>query len=513
MQAFQPVKFGKYLLLDRIAVGGMAELYRAKLIGDEGFEKLIAIKKILPHLVGEERLVKSFIDEARLAAFLEHENIIRIYDFGKNNNDLFIAMEYLSGKNLREVIDYSKQKSQPIGLGKTLYIFLCICNGLHYAHSLKDFSGTSLNIIHRDISPPNIFITYGGDVKIIDFGIAKASSQNTATQAGTIKGKVAYMSPEQANGNVLDHRSDIFAIGAILYEMITGKKPFEGDTFEILAKVRNVDFELPEKIVTGIPASLNDIILKSLAKDLQERYQSCGDMLVDIEKCMHELGLRTNAWSFMRYIKALFAREIELEEKVLQKVAVLSDNIKGSVTQKSDTTLFLDELETLGPVNKKICVFGAVATGKTSIVSRYCNDKIPEKYNFTAGVSTCKKSIKFDGKNISVFIWDFCGEDRANRIDSNFFRGMDGYFLVLDFTRTFTINSAISIHKRIEGVVGKLPFICLINKTDLSGKDEFKEDVMKELQGNGWDLIKVSAKTGKGINIAFISLIEKMMDN
>jgi serine/threonine protein kinase len=210
MTAFQPQKFGKYQLLDKIATGGMAELYRAKLTRAEGFEKLIAIKKILPHLSCEGELVKAFVDEAKLAALLQHENIVQIYDFGNLEGEYFIAMEYLFGKDLRSIIRKAEERNMSIGLENTLYLVSQICAGLDYSHNLKDLQGKPLNIIHRDINPQNIFITYEGQVKLIDFGIAKAASHNTTTHEGLIKGKLAYMSPEQANGEVIDHRSDIF---------------------------------------------------------------------------------------------------------------------------------------------------------------------------------------------------------------------------------------------------------------------------------------------------------------
>ena len=200
MTTFQPVQFGKYILLDRIATGGMAELYRAKITGSEGFEKVIAIKKILPHLTREESLISSFIDEAKLAAFLQHPNIVQIYDFGEMEDSYFLAMEYLFGKDLKFIIEKSKEMQNPIELEDALLITTQICNGLFYAHNLKDFHGKPLNIIHRDIGPQNIFITFDGQVKIIDFGIAKAANQSTITQSDLIKGKVAYMSPETGPG-------------------------------------------------------------------------------------------------------------------------------------------------------------------------------------------------------------------------------------------------------------------------------------------------------------------------
>ena len=216
----QPTGFGKYLLLDRLAVGGMAEVYRGKLIGEQGFEKLVVIKRMLPQDAAKDEMVSAFIDEARLAALLQHENIIHVYDFGEMDGGYFIAMEYLFGKELRAVLEKSIAAQRRIPLADCLYVAARICDGLHYAHELKDLHQRLLHIIHRDVSPQNIFITYDGKIKIIDFGIAKTSLQSVRTQTGLVKGKLAYMSPEQAMGSKLDRRSDIFATGAVLYELL-----------------------------------------------------------------------------------------------------------------------------------------------------------------------------------------------------------------------------------------------------------------------------------------------------
>lgn len=266
MPGFKPTAFGKYLLLESIAMGGMSQLYRAKITGAEGFEKLIAIKSILPHLCGEKDLVTAFIDEAKLAALLNHQNIVQIYDFGLMENSYFIAMEYLIGKDLRHTFSKSKEKNTSLGLERSLYIASRTCAGLDYAHKLTDFQGKPLNLIHRDISPQNILITYEGEVKIVDFGIAKAALQDTVTQNGLIKGKVAYMSPEQASGAKIDHRSDIFSAGILLYEMVTGKRMFAGEPLQVLERVRRGEFEPPEKAMSGLPPKLYEILQKALAR-------------------------------------------------------------------------------------------------------------------------------------------------------------------------------------------------------------------------------------------------------
>jgi tetratricopeptide (TPR) repeat protein len=315
----QPIRLGQYLLLEKLATGGMAQLYRGKIVGVQGFEKIIAIKQILPHLTAEKELVDAFIDEAKLAALLNHQNVVQIYDFGKIDDSYFISMEYLFGKDLRATLTKSRDTGKPLGIQNALHIAARICAGLDYAHKLKDFQGKALNIIHRDISPQNIFITYEGEVKILDFGIAKAASQSTITQLGMIKGKVAYMSPEQAAGNPIDHRSDIFSAGILLYEMLSGKRMFLGDTMQILAKVRKAEFDPPEAAFPGMPVTLYKVLHQALAKEPSERYQTCGDFLADLEECMVGLEVRPSPRALGLYMKGLFGEEIAAEGEVMRE--------------------------------------------------------------------------------------------------------------------------------------------------------------------------------------------------
>ena len=319
MTSLQPKQLGKYIILDQLAVGGMAELFRSMITSVQGFEKLIAIKKILPHLANEGDLVNSFIDEAKLAALLHHQNVVQIYDFGSLEDTYFIAMEYLLGKDCRVISSKAKEKNIPLDRRNALFIVSRICAGLDYAHKLKDFQGKALNIIHRDISPQNIIITYEGDVKIVDFGIAKAASQNTHTQMGMIKGKIAYMSPEQATGKAIDHRSDIFSCGIILYELITGTRMFSGDTMHILSKIRDADFVNPEELQSDIPKQLLEVLDRALQKDPEKRYQTCGDMLNDLEECM-QFDTHPSPQGLSKYMKKLFADEILAEQQHLQKI-------------------------------------------------------------------------------------------------------------------------------------------------------------------------------------------------
>jgi len=337
MNEFENRQFGKYLLLDRIAAGGMAELYRAKIIGDQGFEKLAVLKRILPHLSGQEDLVKSFIDEAKLAALLQHQNIVHIYDFGSLENSYFIAMEHLFGKDLSLISKKLIEKEMQFGLENALYITAQICKALDYAHNLKDLEGNSLNIIHRDISPQNVLITYDGEVKLVDFGIAKAASQCNVTRVGIIKGKVAYMSPEQAFGDPIDHRSDIFSVGILLYEMVTGKRMFIGDTLKILAKVQKAEFDSPDKLVEGLPPALLKIIYKALAQKPGDRYQTDREMLADIEECIYENSLRPDSLGLTTFMRDLFKDDIDNEQRHIRESTKTRELDRSKIGEEEKT--------------------------------------------------------------------------------------------------------------------------------------------------------------------------------
>jgi len=342
MNEFKPIRFGKYLLLDKVAMGGMAELYRAKITGEEGFEKVVAIKRILPHLASEKDLVNSFIDEAKLAALLHHNNIAQIFDFGSLEGTYFITMEYLFGKDLSFFIKRSKNKNLPVRLEHALFIVSRICAGLDYAHKLKNLKGKPINLIHRDISPQNVFLTYEGDVKLLDFGIAKAAIRSTVTEIGMIKGKVAYMSPEQAAGKTIDHRSDIFSTGILLYEMVTGKRMYKGDTLQILSQVCEAKFDPPESAIDGQPPKVYEIIHRSLKKEPEQRYQTCGEMLVALQECTSEIQMQTTARSFAQHIKTIFKKEITAEEKQIKREAAWIEPTVEPEIDKGKTISFAE---------------------------------------------------------------------------------------------------------------------------------------------------------------------------
>lgn len=331
---------GKYLLLDTLGTGGMAEIFRGKLLGEEGFEKLIVIKKLLPSLCKNQEMVTHFINEARLAALLQHENIACIYDFGNIDNEYFIAMEYLFGKDLSSFIHKLQARQETIPPEFALSIASKVCDAMEYAHSLKDLQNNPLNIIHRDLTPHNIFITYEGKIKVIDFGIAKNELQDNETQVGVVKGKISYMSPEQLAGTALDHRSDIFSIGILLYEMLSGQKLYSGNTAELIQKAIKADYKPLAEIVPDLPASVYTIVEKTLQRKPNDRYQSCGQMQTDIDDCLHSISEHINAKNLKKFALQIFKKEFEVDNenatKVIAKTVFYSTKNKFNDSLKTD---------------------------------------------------------------------------------------------------------------------------------------------------------------------------------
>jgi eukaryotic-like serine/threonine-protein kinase len=318
----QPIPFGKYLLLDRVNIGGMAEVWRAKTFGAGGFERIVAIKRILPNIAEDEEFISMFLDEAKITVQLNHANIAQIYELNNLSNSYFIAMEYVSGKDLRAVFDRCRKRGEPAPIPLTCFAIAQCCEGLDYAHRAKDRQGRDMGIVHRDVSPQNALISYDGEVKVIDFGIAKAAGKATKTQAGILKGKFGYMSPEQIRGLPLDGRSDIFAIGVCLYEMLTGERLFVGDSdFSVLEKVRKVEVLPPSHFNRKIPDALERIVMKSLAKDVDDRYQHATELAEDLRGFMYSTGNAFARKDLAAFMKATFAEDYEKERARIQEYA------------------------------------------------------------------------------------------------------------------------------------------------------------------------------------------------
>jgi len=274
--------FGKYFLLDKLGTGGMAEIYKAKTFGSDGFEKTVVIKKILPHWANDPEFIRMLVDEAKLSVMLDHPNVVDVMDLGSVDSTYYIAMAFVDGFDLKTLMNRVEEKGRKIPLDVACYIVMQTAAGLDYAHKKIGQDGKPLNIIHRDVSPHNILLSYNGEVKISDFGIAKAASKGSFTATGMLKGKFSYMSPEQTRGETLNHQSDIFPLGVVLYEMITGKKCFDGDTaLAILEKIRHCNLK-PEDLPASIPEALRQILAKAMAGNLKDRYASAEAFQVDL---------------------------------------------------------------------------------------------------------------------------------------------------------------------------------------------------------------------------------------
>jgi serine/threonine-protein kinase len=281
-------RLGKYEIVERIAIGGMAELYLAIALGIEGFQKLVVLKRVSPHLQHDVDLVKMFVDEARLAAALDHPNIAQVLDIGRNAGEYFFAMEYLHGRDFRELMHAAKERGG-LPLGCAIEVVLGVARGLHHAHERRDPGGEPMGLVHRDVSPANVVITYEGSVKLVDFGIAKAAVLTRKTQAGTLMGKVGYMSPEQCLGESADRKSDVFALGILLYEATTGQRPFRADSqFAVMNQIIHGRWKPPGVVVPGYPERLAAIVARAMATDPHARYPTAHALQLELEAFAHE---------------------------------------------------------------------------------------------------------------------------------------------------------------------------------------------------------------------------------
>jgi serine/threonine-protein kinase len=275
---------GKYKLVKLIASGGMAEVYLARQAGAAGFEKRVCLKRILPHLARDKQFVDMFLNEARLAASLDHPNIVSIFDLGEANGNYFIAMEFIDGPSLRAVHKRAADLNELLPIPELLKIISMAAGGLEYAHNLCDADGNALGLVHRDISPDNILVHRNGSAKVVDFGIAKAANSSGHTRTGTLKGKVAYMSPEQLRGEPLDRRTDVFALGVVLYEMVSGRRPWDAvSDVALIGKIVAEDAPPLGELRPDAPRELLNIVDRALAKDRGQRHQSCAELQADLE--------------------------------------------------------------------------------------------------------------------------------------------------------------------------------------------------------------------------------------
>ncbi|WP_433928072.1 serine/threonine protein kinase [Sorangium cellulosum] len=281
----------RYRVIKRLASGGMAEVFVAESAGIEGFKKQVAIKRVLPQLSKKEQFIAMFLDEARLSAHLSHSNVVSVFDIGVGDGTYFIVMEYVDGADLRALLEHQKKVGRPMSVEVAAFMAAKMCQGLAYAHDLATADGKPLQIVHRDITPANVLITRYGEVKIVDFGLAKASSQLAESDAGIIKGKFGYLAPETVLEQGVDQRVDIFALGIILWEMLAGRRLFLGDSDYITVRlVRDAVIPSLQQINSEVPRDLEQIIRRALARDPDARYRAARDLGRDLTRFLYRYG-------------------------------------------------------------------------------------------------------------------------------------------------------------------------------------------------------------------------------
>jgi serine/threonine protein kinase len=315
LRMFRPTLFGKYLLTHRLAVGGMAEIYKAKVFGVSGFEKDLVVKQILPQYAKYREFIDMFVDEAKITVSLSHGNIVPVYELGRIEGIYFIAMEFIHGRDLSQTMLRADELDLYFSPEQAVAVIIDTLKGLDYAHRRKDRKGESMGIVHRDVSPQNVVVSFDGEVKILDFGIAKAAQRLSATHPGAVRGKFGYLSPEQASGKPVDRRADIFAAGTVLWELLTMKRLFgTGTEAQALDNIRKAVVEPPSSINPDVPEALDDLVLQALQKSPDARYKDAGAFQLALSKFLYSSGGAVTSESIGNYMKRIFAEHLDAEE-------------------------------------------------------------------------------------------------------------------------------------------------------------------------------------------------------
>jgi serine/threonine-protein kinase len=331
---------GRYQLLAHLASGGMAEIYLARQTGIGGFEKLVVVKKILPNLAREKVFVEMFLDEAVIAAQLNHPNVVQIYDLGQSGDDYYIAMEYLEGESLGHLTSEGTRVRKPLPPGLAAGIVTQVCDGLAYAHAFEDDNGKPMGIVHRDISPHNIIVLFSGVVKVVDFGIAKAASKMHQTKVGTLKGKLAYMSPEQCMGSEVDARSDVFSLGVVLWELLTHRRLFKREVEPAMIRAI-MDEPIPKvhDVRKDAPAALAAAADKALSKKPEDRYPGAAEMKADLQAYLRQESLEAGAEQIAGYAHEVLGKRARTKKRLLEDIR--KKGVKGvslgALKPKSDS--------------------------------------------------------------------------------------------------------------------------------------------------------------------------------
>jgi eukaryotic-like serine/threonine-protein kinase len=323
----------RYKVLEKVAAGGMAEVYRAESAGLEGFKKIVAIKRVLPHLSEKKQFIGMFLDEARVSAHLSHSNCVQVFDIGVGDNTYFIVMEYVDGSDLKGVIEYRRKHNQAFPVEEACLICVKILEGLAYAHELTDGKGESLHIVHRDMSPPNVLITRHGEVKIVDFGLAKANSQLERSEPGIIKGKFSYLSPEAAKGLPVDGRTDIFAVGIILWEMLAGRRLFMGESdLETVRMVQSARVPSIREINRAVSPELERVLLKALTEDPDQRYLRARDFGKALNQLLFTMGRSVSSFEIAELVEPI-RREREHKRKLQKRQSIIGTLIDEAMLE------------------------------------------------------------------------------------------------------------------------------------------------------------------------------------
>ena len=344
-------RVGPYEIVRRLARGGMADLFLARTVTDT-FERLVVIKKILPRYADHPRFVQLFSDEAKLAKSLRHKNIVEVFDIGGTGGETFFAMEYLHGQDVRSILHRAWKREEKMPIKHAVHIATQVASALSYAHAMRRADGTLLDIVHRDVSPSNVIVSYDGAVKLLDFGVAKAATSSVKTRTGTLKGKIAYMSPEQAKGGSVDRRSDVFSLGICLWEMLTTSRLFRGENdLATLQLIINEAPKKPSEVNSDVPKDLERIVLRALAQDPNQRYQTAHELQAELEEFVRTQQMVQSTSALGMYMSVLFQPEIAAWKDAKAAGAQLSEHLTQVHENKQELTTPLSESEFIEPVH------------------------------------------------------------------------------------------------------------------------------------------------------------------
>lgn len=331
-----PERFGRYEVATLLATGGMAEVYLAKLVGPERFERAVVVKRILPHLARDEAFRMMFLDEARLAALIHHPNVVMVHELAQTDGELYLVMDYVEGETLAAILKRLAKAGQAIPLHVAVHVLAESCAGLHAAHELVDEQGRTRGIVHRDVSPQNLMVDYHGTVRVLDFGIASAVDRSTSTQSGVVKGKFAYMSPEQARAQKVDRQTDVFALGVVLYETTTGSRLFaRPDSLAVVRAICEDPIPSPHERRPSYPHALEEVLMKALQRDKSQRYANAAEMRRGLLAVLRELDPEGRAPEDLAALMHTHFADQQTEKRDLLRKATATDS---HVTRAPGTT-------------------------------------------------------------------------------------------------------------------------------------------------------------------------------